>query len=261
MIGNQFLEVPIIDFHTHPFIDECDNLCMYKDSVIMDSNTVITDMLKAGITYFCGSVINNNFNGFECLKKSNRDALKLREIYNGMYIPGIHIHPHYIDESIKEIDKAVENDIHIIGELVPYNHGWSDYSCKELFELLEYVNEKKFIVSVHTMDMGQMEVMAREHKNIIFVFAHPGDRNRVEEHIKIMKKCDNVHIDLSGSGLHRYGVVKYLVDNVGSERILFGTDYPISNLAMYVNAVLSEKITEQDKRNILFKNAQRLLEI
>ena len=61
MIGNQFLEVPIIDFHTHPFIDECDNLCMYKDSVIMDSNTVITDMLKAGITYFCGSVINNNF--------------------------------------------------------------------------------------------------------------------------------------------------------------------------------------------------------
>ena len=49
-----------------------------------------------------------------------------------------------------------------------------------------------------------------------------------------MKKCDNVHIDLSGSGLHRYGVVKYLVDNVGSERILFGTDYPISNLSMYV---------------------------
>ena len=64
-------------------------------------------------------MINNNFTGFECLKKSNQDALKLREIYNGMYIPGIHIHPHYIDESSKEIDMAVENDIHIIGELVP----------------------------------------------------------------------------------------------------------------------------------------------
>ena len=251
----------IIDFHTHPFIDENDDICMYRDSVKTDSNKILSYMTDAGVDYFCGSVIKKSFNGFENLRQSNREALKLRDMYNGKYIPGIHIHPHYIDESVEEIDWAVQNNIPLIGELVPYHHGWSDYSCKEFSELLDYIDGKNFVVSLHTMDFGQMEVMAKEHKNIKFVFAHPGERSRVYEFIKIIKKTDNVYLDLSGGGLHRYGMVKYLVDEVGSERAIFGSDYPMVNVPMYIKAVLTERITESEKRNILFNNAQRLLHI
>lgn len=94
-----------------------------------------------------------------------------------------------------------------------------------------------------------------------FVFAHPGQRSSVEKHIEIMKKYDNVFLDLSGNGLHRYGVVKYIADNVGSDRILFGTDYPIGNLQMYVASILGEKISDEDKKLIFGKNAKMLLGI
>ena len=167
------------------------------------------------------------------------------------------MHPDYVEESCKEIDYAVENGVKLIGELVPYAHGWSDYSCPGFSEILDYLEGKDMVVSLHTMDQEQMEQMALAHKNITFVFAHPGEGAKVGKHIEIMKKCDNVYLDLSGTGLVRYGILRKFVKEVGAERILFGTDYPICNLKMYIAGVLGEKITEDEKELILSKNAKR----
>lgn len=68
-------------------------------------------------------------------------------------------------------------------------------------------------------------------------------------------------MDLSGTGLHRFGVVKYLIDRVGADRILFGTDYPICNPGMYVAAVRMEEISEQEREKIFHINAEKLLGI
>ena len=81
------------------------------------------------------------------------------------------------------------------------------------------------------------------------------------DHIEIMKKCDNVCLDLSGTGIFRYGSVKRLVSDVGAERIIFGTDYPICNPAAYVGAVMGEKISDSEKELIFAGNAKRILGI
>ena len=253
--------VEIIDFHMHPFIDPENNFCHYKESLKMDVQTTLSDMEAAGITAFCGSVITrmNKENGFELLKKCNRDALKLREIYGEKYFPGIHVHPDYIRESVEELEWAAKEGVKLVGELVPYMCGWRDYSCRGLSDILDVVERHDMVVSVHTINLEEMEKMAAEHKNIRFVFAHPGERDLVLRHIEIMRKLDNVYLDLSGSGLFRYGLVRYLVDQVGADRILFGTDYPICNLDMFVGAVMGEKLTDRERELILSGNAKRLL--
>ena len=76
-----------------------------------------------------------------------------------------------------------------------------------------------------------------------------------------MKKYDNIYLDLSGTGLFRFGMLKRLVDQVGAERILFGTDHPICNPAMYVAGVMHERISERNMSLIFSENAKRLLEI
>ena len=76
-----------------------------------------------------------------------------------------------------------------------------------------------------------------------------------------MKKFPNLYLDISGTGLFRYGLLASSVKTVGSERVLFGTDYPICNPRMYVQAVLGEHISDEEKENILFRNAKRLLGI
>lgn len=253
----------IIDFHTHPFFEKDCYFCVYKESVDADVNTFLSDMDKAGISRFCGSVIRKaqEGEGFELLKKLNRDALKLREVYGERYIPGIHVQPDFVSESAEEIEIAAKNGVKLIGELVPYMHGWKDYSCSGFSEILEVAEKYRMTVSLHLGDHDQMIKMASEHKNVNFVIAHPGEKERALKHIEAMQKCENMYLDLSGGGMFRYGLVRYLCDKVGAERVVFGTDYPICNLKMYVGAVMGERLTQRERELIFAENAKRLLEL
>ena len=257
------VKMEIIDFHTHPFVTDDSYFCIYKESVKADKNTIVSDMTEAGVSRFCGSVIRKRREGegFEVLKQLNRDALELKKLYGNKYIPGIHVHPDFVDESIEEIEFADKNGVKLIGELVPYMHGWKDYSCKGFSEILEAVEEYGMTVSLHVGDHEQMMKMASEHKNVNFVIAHPGEKDRVQKHIELMQNCDNAYLEISGTGLHRYGLVRYLCDKVGAERILFGTDYPIGNIKSYVYAMTGEHLTDREQELIFSGNAKRLLSI
>lgn len=251
----------IIDFHTHPFFDAGEYFCIYKESIPADVNTILSDMSNAGISRFCGSVIRKirEGEGFEVLKELNREALKLRDVYGERYIPGIHVHPDYVEESVKEIEYAAENGVKLVGELVPYMHGWSDYSCGGLSDILDVAEKHGMTVSLHVGNHEQMVAMARAHRNVNFVVAHPGEKDRVLKHIEAMQSCENMYLDISGTGLHRYGLMRFLCDKVGAERILFGTDYPIGNLASYVYAMMGERLTDGERELIFSGNAKRLL--
>ena len=73
----------IIDFHVHPFLEEKENMCFYKQSLSFENNRFVTDLKNSGITSCCGSVICSTgtkvAEGFEAIQKLNRHALELRE--------------------------------------------------------------------------------------------------------------------------------------------------------------------------------------
>jgi len=79
------------------------------------------------------------------------------------------------------------------------------------------------------------------------------------KHLEILKKYDNAYLDLSGTGIFRYGMLREGIRQVGDEKFLFGTDYPIINPGMYVQAVCFEHISDKSRENIFYKNAERIL--
>ena len=253
----------IIDFHTHPFCRDSQNTCMYKEALDLSGDLFVEDLKNAGISQICGSIIEfgkyHIEDGYEPLKQYNREAIELAEKLKGFYIPGIHVHPAFIKESCDEIEYAHSKGVKLIGELVPYMHGWSDYSCKEFSEILDVAESFGMVVSFHTMDLAQIEAMVAAHPNVTFVAAHPGEKVNYVKHIDIMQKYENAYLDLSGTGMFRYGMLKYGVEKVGADRIIFGTDYPICNPGMYINAVEFEHISEEAKEKIFHLNAERLL--
>lgn len=251
----------IIDFHTHPFVNSCENFCFYEGCVNSEED-FLSDLTGACIGRFAGSVIDRDHRDIEGIVKANRTAIALREKYGEKYIPGIHIHPDYMDVSEREIAFAEKNGVKLVGELVPYHYGWK-YDHPAFPEIMEILDGKNMVVSIHSndSDLGHLEKLAADNPDKNFVFAHPGDIPRVKGHIEIMKRLENVYLDLSGTGLFRFGMLKHLVSSVGAERILFGTDYPICNPKMYVEAVLFEKISDREKELILSGNAKRLLKL
>ena len=255
------LSFEIIDFHIHPFIKSENNMCVYENTV-GSTEDIKKDLTRAGISRACGSVIHRiQSDGFDEIKELNDEALLIKEQLGSFYIPGIHIHPKFVKESCEELKRMYDKGVRLVGELVPYHMGWKDYYDNNLHEIYEYIEQLGMVVSVHTQSEDTLEIAVKTFPNIAFVAAHPGEKKSLMGHLDCMKKYENYYLDLSGTGIFRYGSISYAVSEVGSDRILFGTDYPICNPKMYVEAVLYEKLKDKDYEAIFSGNARRLLKL
>lgn len=251
----------IIDFHMHPPVGSEANFCHFKEAVEISEATVLSDLQKAGISRFCGSVIYRDEDPVLLLKKTNEAALLLRERFGGAYIPGVMIHPAAPKESCEWLERMHRAGCRLIGEIVPYIHHWvGGYAAEGLSEILSLAEELSMVVSYHGSDAVEEETkMVKEHPHLPFVMAHPGERKRFMAALDAMKKYDNFYLDISGSNIFRYGMLAEGVKTVGAERFLFGTDYPICNPKAYVAAVEYEPITDTDRELVFAGNAKRLL--
>ncbi len=259
------MKFDIIDFHTHPFIKENNNICSHKSHLNMDSSTVIEICKNLGVSKICGSVIefSGEKKGFDKILANNNEALKLKEIYGDFYIPGFHISPDFVEESLNEIKRMKNLGVNLIGELVPYADNWQKgYNSAEFDELLNAAAKQNMIVSFHSMDNDAMDEMVKKHKDLIFVAAHPGEYNDLMRHIERLKYSENYYLDISGYGIFRHGALKRIVDSFGEDRVLFGSDYPTCNMGMYVGGVINDNLlTDTQKEKILSLNAKKLLKL
>lgn len=257
------MDFEIIDFHAHPFLDAAHNICKHQDVVPMTEQTIVDLYRLLGISKVCGSVIEggNNDDRWAKVKANNDQALKLWELYGDFYVPGFHVHPDYVEESIGEIQRMSKLGVRLIGELVPYIDDWSvGYDSENFSILLDEAGRQNMIVSFHPQDDDAVDAMVKGHPDVIFVAAHPNEYPTLVRHFERMKYSDNYYLDLSGMGIHRYGMLRRAIDTMGIDRILFGTDYPTCNPAVFIGGVLfDERLTDTEKEKIFSLNAKCLL--
>lgn len=256
----------IIDFHTHPYLSSAYNICNHYEGCNMTFETTLCTMQNLGVNRICGSVVSirkEYKTEWEKIKDWNEQTLILKEKYGEFYTPGFHIHPDFVEESLAEIDKMSALGVNLIGELVPYISGYKRYNTANMHRIIDYAAEKNMIVSLHTMeDEDDLDEFVKRHSNIKIVAAHPGEYNSFMRHMARMKMSDNYYLDLSGYGMFRYGMLRRAIDMAGVEKILYGSDYPTCNPAMYLGGILlDELITEEEKEYILYKNAERILKL
>lgn len=264
----QYKDFEIIDFHIHPFLDDKHNICSHIPYCNMSADGSKRLFDKLGVSHVCGSVLTVYENHkqyadpWERIREENETALKLREYYHGFYIPGFHVHPDFVEESIAEIRRMHALGVNLIGELCPYFHGWSDYSCDGFSKILDEAEKYGMVVSFHSMGEDEMDKMVKAHPGVTFVAAHPGEYGAFMRHMARMKMSDNYYLDLSGYGIFRHGMLRHAIDEFGAERFLFGSDYPTCSPAMYVGGVLlDDLITDEEKELIFSQNAKRILKL
>ena len=256
------MQYEIIDFHTHPFVKDKQNICKHNEYMNITPDRFKSYMENLGISRVCGSVIYSGNNSLEKMLENNNDALLLKEKYGDFYIPGFHINPFYKKESMEEIERMYKKGIKLVGELVGYIDGWNDYSMKEFDEILTLLEEYNMVLSFHSVGDDNMDKMVKRHKNLVFVAAHPGEYKEFMRHLERMKMSENYYLDISGTGVFRHGLIRHALDDFGKERILFGTDFPVCNPSVYLGAVLMDiSISDTEREYILNKNAKRLLNI
>lgn len=267
-----FPDFEIIDFHTHPFSCEQDNICSHKAHCDMSTENIRRDMIAVGTSKICGSVIwekskmaeylnvaASDLSDYDVIVFCNRKMLEISEKLGDFYVPGMMVHPDYVKESCDDMQAMYDRGVRLVGEIVPYFHGWNDYSCEGFSKILDCATELNMIVSIHSMGDDAMDIMTKKHPDTKIVFAHPGEYFEFMRHLERMKMSKNCYLDLSGYGMFRHGMLRVAIDELGADRILYGSDYPTCNPAMYVGGVLLDPlISDTEKKLIFADNARRL---
>lgn len=175
------------------------------------------------------------------------------------------------------VKRALDFGFKGIGELNPPAQGY-DYENEWLDRILSMISEYNAIVNFHVTDpsthdypgkietpIQSLKAMVDRHPKTKFIFAHLGGMMELPE----LKRLPNVYLDTAATPLlYDSDIYRKAIEQIGVDRILFGTDYPLrtlpkkqelpdftSHLAQLKNAGLAEKEVEK----IVSLNAYSLL--
>ena len=251
----------IIDAHVHPFLDDEGNLEWFFPGGSADD--FVRELKRFGTGRCCGSVIKSNQNpDFDFIRDLNRQTLKFRDAYPDFFIPGIHVHPDFPEESCREMEDLVHDEnVRWIGELCPYLFGYDDISTKNAITVWKHAAKLGIAVNIHSpADLLQVENVCRTVPDLKLVMAHFGDGKKVmEEHIEAVSRHDNLYLDFSGAGIYRWQIMRRAIDMAGADKFLYGTDFPICNPGSYLGALEFEHLTDDEMTALCSGNFLRLL--
>ncbi len=140
-----------------------------------------------------------------------------------------------------------------------------DYRMLKIYELCE----GRLPLLVHTGDNrydysnpNRIIPILDIYKNLTFIGAHFGGWSIWEEATSKLKGYNNFYVDCSSS---LYALTpckaKELIMTYGTDRVLFGTDYPMWNPKEEIERFLEIDLLESERQDILYNNAARLFEI
>ncbi len=249
----------LIDAHIHPFRKPEQNIAAYGAPA--STEEFMEELRRTGITRACGSVVRRmEHSTWEEIHSLNQDALWLRDRYPDFYIPGIHVHGDFPEESCGEIERMHrEHGVRWIGELVAYMMQTGAYDGPGMFRIYETAQALGMPVNIHCSDLAVLEKILMNFPALKLVIAHPEDCGTAKQRFDLVRRYDNACIDISGTGLFRWNMLRYALDVCGSEKILFGSDFPICSPGMNLGGVLAEHLSDSERENVLAKNFLRLV--
>lgn len=114
---------------------------------------------------------------------------------------------------------------------------------------------KSIIKQLSTQRIKKFQKVLNEIDPQIFIFAHGGLYEYLDV-IKIMKDFPFTYVDISTQNKN---TIKIFIDEIGSKRILFGSDYPYLSPAFTILSVLHATKNESERKTIFSENAKRIL--
>lgn len=127
----------------------------------------------------------------------------------------------------------------------------------------EFAERRGLPVLAHTWGgsertgLGELRTVLESHPGVRLIAGH-SLHDRWGEAVDLARRFPGVFLDLCAVLDERTGVLERFVGEVGSGRVLFGTDVPWFDHHYYVAGVVAAEISEEDMRNVLYRNAQEL---
>ena len=254
--GLPLKDVLVIDAHAH--LGATVDGWMYIPTP--DIDTMIRLMDKMGVDQICASAIL----AFPDYTRGNDLTAEAVKKYPDRFVGLAVVNPHYAEDVRPELERCFDrlgmrgikihptsNDYPVDGE--GYQEVW------------KFASERKTFVLSHTWhgtstcNPGKFVSIANKYPDVSFILGHSGGQAKgYQEAIKAVKECPNLYLDLTGS-LITGTWVERMVEAVGAERIVYGTDFPFIDPFYEFGKVCYANIDEESKKKILGLNMAKII--
>jgi len=278
----------IIDFHTHVFSPQVKKnrgkyiesdpcfaiLYSKKEAKLATADELIASMDRDGVDI--SVILNIGWATHELCVETNDYILESIARYPNRLVGFCAVQPRSIEAAIAEIERCVKGGMRGIGELRP-DVQFLDFDDEEMMDpFIEVVREHKLILLTHASEPAGHQYPGKggvtpdilypfieRFPDLTIVCAHWGGGLPFYALMPEVKKAmSNVFFDTAASPfLYSSQVYNQVVQLVGGDKILFGSDYPLLTQGRVLEEIDSLDLSQETKSLILSGNAQRLLGI
>jgi predicted TIM-barrel fold metal-dependent hydrolase len=174
------------------------------------------------------------------------------------------INPHYPDQIARDLAAFDANSDVFIGLKFLSDYHRVPMTAPVYEPAWKFAAERRLPVLAHTWCGSQYDgeavvrKIAAQYPDIPFLLGH-SLHGAWDEAAAIAKEFPNVYLELTALLDNDRGVIEKFVAAGLSGKMLFGTDLPWFSEFCGIGSILSADITDEDRHNILHRNAEELL--
>ncbi len=173
------------------------------------------------------------------------------------------INPHYPEAVRRDIESFEQNRDAYVGFKFLSDYHEVPVTDAGYRPAWEYANEHELLLLMHTWgksiyDGAAVVREAVQHYPHVKLLLGHSIHDDWDEAVRLAHDFPNIFLELTAVFDDR-GVIEKYVSEVGSQRMLFGTDLPWFDPHHAVGVLLSARISDEDRHNICHRNAEKLL--
>lgn len=196
-------------------------------------------------------------------KYGNDIVMEAVKKYPERFIGYVTISPHYPEDMKNELKRGFSVPGMLAIKLHPSSHRCPiDYKNYKI--AYETAEQKKCPILIHVfsiVDVGIVNKLADLYPGAQFIMGHAGgDVRSMEVAIEAVNRHSNIYVDLASSSAFE-GNVEWLTKEMGSQKVLFGSDMPFYDPKPTFGRIAMADISNDDKANILGLNMKKLLKL
>jgi len=207
-------------------------------------------------------------------KEANDYILESVQRFSGRLVGFCSVNPAWGEGAVAEIERCVDQGALGVGELHADSQGFDITSGEVMAPIMKTAGRRGVVVLVHSSEPvghiypgkgvttpDKLSAFIRNFPENIIVCAHWGGGLPFYALMpEVAQEQARVYFDTAASPLlYTSTIFPTVVGVVGSQKVLFGTDFPLIRHNRLLGHIEEAPITEQDKRNILGENARKIL--
>ena len=199
-------------------------------------------------------------------QKFNTAIAELTKQYSDKFIPLGTLHPESetIEEDLKHLFSLGLNGVKLHPDMQNNKADCNGY--KTIYELC---SQKNIPILLHTGDSrydnsnpDRIVKILNEFPHLTIIGAHLGGWSVWEEAVEKLYKYENFFVDTcSSTSMLTDTTLKKIISRYGTDKVIFGTDYPIWKQEDEIKRIISLGFSDDDFEKIFHKNIEKVLNI